>query len=838
MSDMHTDSGPAEPAAEQAGVPPAAASEPASAPEPEPTPPHEIQQDVLGALDDIDQATAAGLGGGPIPTTNPEDPHAFDATFGLSSLGYDEQPSRPAVPASPLVTPRHRLEALDDLYVEHPQLKTGEYSLRIEREKPTRWGGRDCAGWIEDLHQYVTMDDFRALYGGGTYRVSVLGGDTGARNGPDGRPMRRTLDSIKITIQGVPVLRDMSNSQRDYFGGGMHPQVESKRLDIEGQERTELRQQLAQKDKQLLEAVTARGPDFEQINQYAAQQVEHVNRAHAESLGVLRTELEEKTRAIARLNQQLESQKQAYDALQNQLREEVHEERAKRIEAATREESERVKNLRAEHERELKRVQEMYSEKTERMLKEHGDRIADIQERNERLRRDDQDRAQRALESAQAEANRTVEGLERRHTQEMDHTRHMFESRISDINRAADERIKSIKETAANQLQTQQMSANIQTQSTTTLAQGQIDMARQSAESLRTELNMLRAENQSLRDQLDATHEDPLTAVTKAKGLLDTLGLSEKAESDDWRSQLAHVARNFTDKIPEVARQFAEVREHNRAANAPRQMPMQRPPHQIAAGPPPGVPRPAPIQRPRPAPPPGYDPDAGYDPDEQPIGASPLGHSGVGFAPSSAPLGAAEATGPVYRPPQPMPRGVRPPEAHQPPPQPSPQHQAPHAGPQHQPQQPQPQHQPDVQMGPPVAPEEPQGDAEHAERPSMSMPQDYPTPEYEHEQPEQEPSAEQLEAAAAFQDRAGELVDELEAAIKGGVVGPKLFADQFVKKAGPEMASALVSNLTPEGFRAALKQADTPHTQVHSRDGQKFIEVCWAEIARLLRAQQ
>jgi hypothetical protein len=812
MSELHTES--AEPEAPPA--PPAAEADPAGAE----GPPEEIAQDVLGALEDFDQAAAAAAVPGPLEATEPEDPHEFDVALGLTSLGYDEQPERRR---SSLTTPRQRLETLDDLYVEYPQLKTGEYSLRVIRDKPTKWAGRDCAGWIDDLQGDVTMEDFRRLFGGGTYQVSVLGGETGGRPHADGRSARRTLDNIKITIQGVPVLRDMSS--RDFgYGGGSHPQVETKRLDLEGEEKRELRRQLAKKDEQLLNAVTSGAPTWDAINAVAEKQVEHVSRAHAESLGVLRQEIEDKNRTIARLTQQIDTAKREYDALQERLREEVHEERAKRIEAANRDETQRIKDLRAEHDRELKRIQEAYSEKIERLMADHNRRVEDIQERGDGRRRDDQERHERALNATVLEHNRTVEGLERRHNQEMEHTRQMFESRIRDIERACDQRVESIKETAQNQLQAAQMSANVQTQSANTVAQGQIQMAQQTADSLRSEVELLRHENQSLRDQLAAQHKDPLEAVTEAKSLLDTLGLGgDKGESDDWRAQLASVARNFTDKIPEVARQFAEVRAHNSAVAQQQQMPVHRPPHQLP-GQPVAAPRPAPIRRPPATPPPGYDPDAGFDPDDVPLTASPMGHSGEGFYPSSAPMASREHGGPVYHREQPVP-----------PLRPRQEQHAPPAGQQQPPLAT--GHEP--QMGPPVAPEPPAPQRAPEEQPQpeperVSMPQDFPAPEYQPPPEEAPPTEEQQAAAAAFEEKAGQLVDELEEAIKGGLVGPKLFADQFVKQGGPEMASALVNGVSPEGFRQALKQAGTPHTHIHTRDGQKFLEACWAEVKAIL----
>jgi hypothetical protein len=124
-----------------------------------------------------------------------------------------------------------------------------------------------------------------------------------------------------------------------------------------------------------------------------------------------------------------------------------------------------------------------------------------------------------------------------------------------------------------------------------------------------------------------------------------------------------------------------------------------------------------------------------------------------------------------------------------------------------------PQEQP--QMGPPVEPEMPAEEAPEA---------------VESAQP-QEPV--QIEIPPEHAENIMRFANELEEAIKGQIVGPKMFAREFLKEAGAETTRMFVTALTAEQFIEQVEAAGGQSSPIVTRDGREFCREAWAEALRL-----
>ena len=105
----------------------------------------------------------------------------------------------------PRFEPPRRVETLEDLYHSFPTIGDGVFRLRVERKSPKNFKGSWCAGFLCDLDEQVTLDDFCQRFGGGTYSVGVMGPVKGKHHA-DGSPPIRLLQTVEITCPGVPLV--------------------------------------------------------------------------------------------------------------------------------------------------------------------------------------------------------------------------------------------------------------------------------------------------------------------------------------------------------------------------------------------------------------------------------------------------------------------------------------------------------------------------------------------------------------------------------------------------------------------------------------------------------
>lgn len=825
------------------------------------TPPEEVQKDVFAELGEYDRAAAAtshtadplDLGLGQMP----DDPLAFTASMGMSQ-SYDG--GAQAAQRASAHAPTAPLETLEDLFAEFPKLATGEYVLRVERTSPTSFKTVPCAGYLDDLTGVITMDDFRRRFGGGKYQLTVLGSKQSEMD--HGGYKQRTLAKLTIMIPGVPNLGeddDMSSHTRFGAVRGTNGQIEHTRLKLESDRETELRHENRELNDRVLKltAEHSRGPDLSQLRDYTRDQVETIQAQHAETIHMMRRDIEEKARRLETLSAELDRQKEMHQELQANHQAEVFKERSARIEAAQKEETEKIKALREQHSERVASIEREHREKYERLTDDHRRSLDEAQKRFEDQRRDQQDRHERDRLHESREHERQMGAQKAQYEQQISHLTQMFESRLSEAQRANERETRSLKDNYNAQLQAFRLAEESKTTATKLTADSQVNMHTIRMQSLEAESAGLRAENERLRAELDSHHKGPLEHITEARSLIEAIGGGGgEAPAADWKANLAQAFRGVADKLPEIAQRVTETRAHNQAMHAAAAQAAARPPMgpaqfaQNQAAPPP-------VRRMHPSPPPGmgnspYEGPA--DPNAAPMSASPLGHAGLDYQFQSAPLGANSFMAPEHYF-DPM---ATPPlnDQQQPPP-----HQQAAAAPVQQqvvhfetsqapaPPPAQPPTAPPAQATPPQPPPlSPDAPPAAAEPMSMELrpPHEHPAPNEPPPDtalapPQPEPPALDAETLAMLADdeRVGELIAELAQAERNPLISPKAFAAGLIEEAGPDVAYLLVTRLQgPDAFIAMLKQVGAPYRNLYTRDGRQYVAECWQHVIGMLQQMQ
>lgn len=821
-------------------------------------PPVEVERDIAQELTAMDHAVAAG--GAKLPdafnATAPADPLAFDANTGLSDGAFYPEPSQPGLGhEEPARTPMKVARTLEDLCANFDRLQTGECWLRVERKSPATHRGAPCAGWIENCYQALTEIEFQERYGGGTYVVRVQGPQANAIDG-DGKHRARTfatLDNFKIA--GAPRAThpdendDMHNRRFSVHRGGAppdaHVQIKHAELDERRRER-ELTRVDKLHDRLLQEKERSHDPNMlSSVAELAEARANDIREAASEALATQRSHNQRLTGQLDRAQADLLTLRDDKDKIVAELREEVFQVRQEAEQRANQQETTRIRELKDNHDRELKRVREDQTDKLETLAKEHARVTGELSTRADRERADmiaNFDRERRELkESATVERRDFIERLDRQETKAQNDLRtkveseqRSFEARLAETDRASQRELRSFKDSYESRLQSIQALESGKSMSAQNSASLHVSLMQQELARAHAQIDELARENSSVRDRIMAlTSKDPMQAFTEAQQMVDSLR-GDRDEPGDWKTTVGSIVKNLTDRAPDIVKEINGVREQNRQLAHQRSRQLgQRPPHpqqqaraqqqqqqaRAHRAPPPGMQH-APQQQPQ-GPPPMTAAHGG--PTRAPAPPAPLG-SGPTPQPTSAPLWSGnppsdplpapgpemthlEEQSPAMTNPHPAPPMVQIPQEQQP---------APHPPPQQPPPPPQQQTPSPSQAGPPIPPPQP-----------GAVPQLPPPPEPAPVSPEPEPVDIPEEAFSFF-------TSQLDEAIKGGLVDEGMFASEFIKRVGPEIASRLVQTLSPEQYLTAIEQGGGGNSAIATRKGQRYVHTLWTEARRQL----
>jgi hypothetical protein len=86
-------------------------------------------------------------------------------------------------------------------------------------------------------------------------------------------------------------------------------------------------------------------------------------------------------------------------------------------------------------------------------------------------------------------------------------------------------------------------------------------------------------------------------------------------------------------------------------------------------------------------------------------------------------------------------------------------------------------------------------------------------------------------------EQVGEFLQELENAIRGGIIPPGLFAQGFIGRVGADVAKSLVGQISPDLITQMVQSQEAGASMaIVTRDGQRYLRDLWAEVARLTSA--
>jgi hypothetical protein len=701
--------------------------------------------------------------------------------------------------------PEGSFRTLEDLYSEFRDIGGGNRFLRVHRRAPATWNGLRIAGFLADLHEQPSMNDFAARFGGGQYDVSVMGTVTNAID--DGGAQRvRSLRSVRIDVPGRPIAVQPQTPQTGTGTGRRYPmdgdqanaQVEIAKINAaqRNQERSE------QERRALMDALVRAKQTpteiFGQLDALAEKRANDVRVGLAESLASMKRESE-------RLRAQLDERERAMTQMRVERDEAVNKLRLELIEArqiaqreATEREERRVKEVKERFDEEMKRVRDDQAKALHQLAQEHATAMASASDLNARERDRLRDDAQRRESQIANDSKMREEFSERTHRDRVESMEKAFAREIESLRLSMTQQIESIRSTETSKTTLTERSAQMQIES----LRSEVQRKDAEIERQRAELEMLRRESlKSVKSPVEAIQEAHMLASLTGMIPSSEAGLGgEKPEEEefDWRRGLIQLAKGAVDKIPETLQRIEQTRAQNQqqvvagqqqAAYAQQvayaqQQARQRQAVQQQQGPrtlPPGYyqqPQTQPQQPVQRRAPPGFV--------EVPTG-SPL-PSAPGDATYVPPVGYAQPVQGVAA----APRRV-------------------------------------VDETAPAQQAQERVQQARVELSGQQAPQGGQQPVA---QPEQQPSA--PAAIDITPDQVQEIVDNLEAAVSTGVVTPEAFAEKFIVKVGRPAAIAIVNNLTPQQLvDQIIAGKESGNTPLATMRGRQFLGKLWEETRRI-----
>lgn len=423
---------------------------------------------------------------------------------------------------------------LEDLY-RHP-IGKGTHYMKVTRIAPEVVAGERVAGWLDDVFEPLTSQQFATRFGGGKYRVDVIGPRAGAVDA-DGNVTPMTLDTLTFQVTGQPVMPNKGNAMNGMptvLQSGESPEVAKERLRLEREREVAMKEESR---KALDVAAAGQSAAIEQITRYGEaslsnlkDQIRELQRAHAEERARLATSIEDKDRELTRLRDELVQTK---TNVQNDLR--IREQDIER-------------RLREVWEKQVSDAKESAKEKLEdqyRRSKEDADRYQRESTLERERMRNDQERSERALRETYESRLREL--------------KETGEARVRELERELDRSKADLTSLSQRELMTVRQMADIQVTQASATAQAQIKSIEATRDFLQIQYEAAKTEIVNLRRELDETrakmHKSPNEYIRETIEMAETLGYERADGSSDGDDE--EKKESTAEKIMNVVTQVA-----------------------------------------------------------------------------------------------------------------------------------------------------------------------------------------------------------------------------------------------------------------------------------------
>ncbi len=693
-------------------------------------------------------------------------------------------------------------KTLEDLYESYPRIGDGSHFIRIERKKPEIWDNVRISGFLDDLGEQISMQEFAERYGGGEYLVTVRGPVKNSLDS-DGRVKTRSLEAVTLKFPGLPKRAAQMTAGDDMqrgLGMGMQPMNQLVVDQFRGQqeEKRRLEQRLEEIQRQSYAANT-RGMDpaiMQALTSASEKRADEAKSAQAETISELRRQTARKDELLEQKDTEVQKLRQQVLDIQREATARIHEE-----------ESKQVRELKERHERDLAQVKDDHARSIERITEEHrrsmkemADRQAD--DRNKTERDYSQERERSREDVARREA--TLKGDYDRQIQLMTQN---YESRLTEAHRQNEREMASIKDQRDREISSMREIMESRAKTAESMASTRVSLLEAEIARLRTEHNALKRENEDMRTK---TYKDPIQAVNEAHQLAAQTGFigaqaEEKEEEFDWKKGAFQAVKEVINKVPEIAGKIEEARGRNRGGPPPQMAGYQPQPQQLPPGAHPQQPQARPQQRQRGGyaqPPPGvaFIPTPQWQ--QRP---------NVPMAPGDAPPLPPQIFGPPRANPAPKPMYIG--------------------------QTPQPKQAPVPIAGQQLV-GEPSGDIGFIDANKVRQEQiPQPIPSEQQVQPVAQPPQETVNAGGIelSEEQVMGFVSRLDEVIASGIVPPQAFAQGLVEQIGKDSARAIIASADPEQLVNGLAQMPGSNkSAIVTREGRDYVQKLWGEVAKLV----
>jgi hypothetical protein len=499
-------------------------------------------------------------------------------------------------------------ETLFDLFSAFPLLDGVNWWIYVERKLPRIFSGTNVAGVCVPIKRPLSIMDWDAIYGGGTYKLIVYGPPkNGAVMDSEGRvPAKRMTEAITVVFPGAPNPSSMdfdyhaSLQEEDPMTNPMlsnipartqrvatvaEASVENKKIDVEASK--EIRQELREKEaREKADQVQREKQMSEQglLKLFLDQQNKAAER-----------EAELREQQIAREREYAKEKLEMLERFESKMKEVVGEKKPDDFDRVMGAVKTFAKPDNSEaHAREIERLQSLRQEDARRA----DDRVKEERERADRRIKDAEERAAERIKEVESRISATERDIRDRAEAEVRRTKEECDRRTQDLHqrgldlmaqetRNHDRDMKGLAAQFQIQLDAQKNNYEMQL----SIAKGDVKRSQSDAERFRAEAE---------------AGKDVVGQITKLKDQAAALGMvdaseagSDTPEPETWQQMVLKVGAGLVGNLPGMVENIVSLAkrpnpaELEAAREAERQRmihqagsfgPGQPPPHQLGSG--------------------------------------------------------------------------------------------------------------------------------------------------------------------------------------------------------------------------------------------------------------
>ena len=489
----------------------------------------------------------------------------------------------PTGPA-PMPLPKD-IRNIEDIYAVYPSVGDGETHLRIERTQPKSHRGVSVAGFIADVYERLSMDEFVDRFGGNAYEIHVIGPAPGRY--PNGQRPIRTLTTVDLKVPGPPVMdggyayaEDTMNPVR---AGGP---VRAGYPFAPGQvvpEAVQLRQIDA--DERARERIEEERRQWAEQSRPPREVLEAASRSARDAIDIARTSADEKVQILREQNQGLLGTLMRRDEELRELRDRITQAERSASDARQFTETEQIKRLTEQHVTTTSKLQDDHAREMNRVLQDSRDKLADESRRHVEERAKFESDSMRERQRLQEEADRRERAMKEQYDLVRQQSKEQYDARIADLERRTVEQIASVRETRDRELESIRTTERASATVTKETSSFRVDHLQARVAEVTGEADRLRRENEDLRRK---GQKDPVQYLQEAETVARTLlGMvkpeeiereetSSKGDDGSWKAMVGPALKGLMDGLPKVVEQVSAVRAANQQQAARQQQAAQQ----------------------------------------------------------------------------------------------------------------------------------------------------------------------------------------------------------------------------------------------------------------------